>query len=280
MDWAAWWAEHWEFVLGIVIGGALGALINWIFYRKAEKPKRLAWEVMSANRIIHAEPNQRKRLKVVYEDQDVESPNIIVLRIGNGGKKEIVADDFPEPIWVDFGEAKIIGIDTSARSNEKVAGKIVLDPSNFGRFGFTPRLFNRDEWIEFQFVTDGPLVTPKLYARYAGQFFFMNEHPTRVPLLRGRTSLILGITAGVVALLGASLGIFLGMNGTKDLSILALTLLFAAAFTLGSMMSGVVFSLSYSWGPSIKRRGWSKPQGQAIAEGILDEPHKQLAEIR
>jgi hypothetical protein len=56
VDWAAWWSAHWEFVLGIVIGGAVGALINWIFYRKAEKPKKLVWDVKSANRIIHAEP--------------------------------------------------------------------------------------------------------------------------------------------------------------------------------------------------------------------------------
>jgi hypothetical protein len=106
---------------------------------------------------------------VVYDDQDVDNPNITVLRIGNGGKQEIVADDFPEPISVDFGEAKIISFDTSARSNQKVTGTISFDSDNFGKFHFTPQLFNRDEWIELQLVTDGPVVTPKLHARFAGQ---------------------------------------------------------------------------------------------------------------
>lgn len=49
MDWAAWWIAHDEAVITLIIGALIGALVNWFFFSRAEKPKRLRWEVMSHN---------------------------------------------------------------------------------------------------------------------------------------------------------------------------------------------------------------------------------------
>jgi hypothetical protein len=41
MDWAAWWADHGEAVINLIVGAVIGGTINWVFFRRAEKPKRL-----------------------------------------------------------------------------------------------------------------------------------------------------------------------------------------------------------------------------------------------
>jgi hypothetical protein len=61
MDWAAWWAAHGEAAIALIVGAVIGAFANWISYRKAEKPKRLGWEVMSMNPIIEAGAGDRGR---------------------------------------------------------------------------------------------------------------------------------------------------------------------------------------------------------------------------
>jgi hypothetical protein len=53
MDWAGWWTAHGEAVITLVVGAVLGAFINWVFFRKAEKPKRISWEVMSGSTALH-----------------------------------------------------------------------------------------------------------------------------------------------------------------------------------------------------------------------------------
>jgi gas vesicle protein len=83
-DVAAWWSQYWDFVVGIVIGGVLGFLANWFFYRKSKKSKRLSWEGLSRNRIIQASASARKNFTVSYGGAEVKDPNalaILVMRL-------------------------------------------------------------------------------------------------------------------------------------------------------------------------------------------------------
>jgi phosphate transport system substrate-binding protein len=116
MDWAAWWAAHDEAVITLVIGAVIGAFINWVFFRRAEKPKRLGWEVMSRNAIIKAAGDERDRLQVLYDGDPVGDPNIIIVRVANTGKREIVEADFPTPIELDFHGANVLTIEDVGRS--------------------------------------------------------------------------------------------------------------------------------------------------------------------
>jgi hypothetical protein len=101
-----WWTANGELVLGIVLGGIVGVVIQWYFHRRAEKPKRLGWELVSSNRIISASEYQRKNLLVTYMGREVENPHVLCLRIVNTGKQEVRASDFIEPISFDFGHTE------------------------------------------------------------------------------------------------------------------------------------------------------------------------------
>jgi hypothetical protein len=55
----------------------------------------------------------------------VDDPNIIVLRVGNTGKREILETDFPRPIRLDFGEASVLTIEGVDRSDPDITARLL-----------------------------------------------------------------------------------------------------------------------------------------------------------
>jgi hypothetical protein len=163
------WQEYQQTVIDIIVGFVLGALTNWFFYRRAEKPKKLGWTPNSRNLIISAAANQRQHLSVVYRGQSVENPYVLELSILNVGKQEIRETDFTEPISIDFGDTKLLAHDIIRRSSPKLTGRFHVETSKPNLVQFTPELLNPDEWMEFQFVTEGGSGWPRIDTRFAGQ---------------------------------------------------------------------------------------------------------------
>jgi hypothetical protein len=168
MNFGQWWAEHAESVITLLIGGLLGALANWFFYLRAEKPKLLGWERISAYRIISASEDQRKHLLVTYKDREVKNPYIRVLRVRNIGKQEIRQSDFTEPISFDFGNTELVAHEISGASSSKVKVS-ETGTSNSNLIQYMPELLNRDQSFELQFVTDGDPGLPTIDTCFAGQ---------------------------------------------------------------------------------------------------------------
>jgi hypothetical protein len=169
VGWAAWWAAHDEAVITLVIGAAIGAFANWVFFRKAEKPKVLAYEILSKDRIISATDDERDNLKVIYGESEVKDPNLIIIRVGNVGKQDIIADDFKNgPIEIDLGTSSLLSSTPSNQQNPAISIKY---ESITGRsaIGVIPIHLKPTEWFDFKIVTDGDLVDPKITARFVGE---------------------------------------------------------------------------------------------------------------
>lgn len=108
-------------------------------------------------------------LKVVYGERNVENPNIIVLRISNAGIREIRVDDFDRPITVQFKDSKLLALDVIGQSSPSMTISFKVDTSHPNRVLLNPLLLNTREWIELQFLTDGPIERPPVTARIVGQ---------------------------------------------------------------------------------------------------------------
>jgi hypothetical protein len=200
MDWSAWWAAHGETVWASLAAIVITAVISFIFYRKAEKPKRLGWEVMSKSRIINASRNQRANLKVVYKDQEVASPNIVVLRIGSVGKGAIRASDLPEPIKLELHDTKLLATEIVATSNPYVKADLRVSPDDPNLVELEPALFNSDQWLEVQLVTDGALSDPLVRAQVAdGEVVEIVTKDDSTELMKSSTSVIVMTAVIIVA---------------------------------------------------------------------------------
>jgi hypothetical protein len=201
---AALWSQYWDFVLGIIIGGLLGFLANWFFYRKSKKSKRLSWEGLTGNRIIQANASARKNFAVSYEGSEVKDPNILVIRIGNTGDEVVRSEDFApdDSIVVDFKPAKLLLLDVVHRSDPNIGNYRLVQ--NDHDMAYVPAYLNAGEWLDFQFITDGPLNRPKMKCRFAGQ-----THPFKSVRdsynLNRKMALNMAVVAFFIALSGASL---------------------------------------------------------------------------
>jgi hypothetical protein len=164
-----WWATYGETIVTLIIGSAIGAFANWVFYRMSEAPKRFAWEFMSVRRLINAPENKRADLKVVYKGADVTNPIFTVMRIGNTGRKTITADDFESevPTTINFGETPLLSADVVERSHRGVRAAIKVHAEKPNLVEIDPPFLKPGEWFEIQFVTDGEPKVPAVDSRFA-----------------------------------------------------------------------------------------------------------------
>jgi hypothetical protein len=173
------------------------------FYFRPHRSKRLSWEYTSANRIIQVSKTGRHQLpvKVMYGEDVVENPNLIVLRIANGGRQEIRKDDFDRPITIEFRESGLLALDVIDKSTPNMNITFKVDTTAPNKVTVNPLLLNEGDWLDLQFVTDGSIEEPSLQSRIAGQ----TGEPFNRPALREKRSII--VAFGVFTLLlGFTLG--------------------------------------------------------------------------
>lgn len=156
-------------LLGDQIGnilGIAGLVTGFIFYWLSRKPKRFGWHVISTTEIVSFK-GRSLPLRVVYDGEEVYSPNIIVLRVGNAGKAEIKPDDYDGPVRVEFTKGRLLAFDVSEKLNDRISIQLTQDSPM--SVTVVPSLLNGGEWVNLQFITDGPIETPKVSARIAGE---------------------------------------------------------------------------------------------------------------
>lgn len=156
-----WLGAQWGSLVGVV-----GVVTGFLFYWWSRRPKKFGWQIMNQTPILSTGSGHLP-LKVVFDGQDVSSPYITQVRLGNTGKIELKADDFDGPVRISFNNSVILQVRNSGRSSEAI-NPALSKPASSKSISFTPTLLNQGEWIEYQLIMDGELETPEIYARVAG----------------------------------------------------------------------------------------------------------------
>lgn len=173
MDHQTWFDANagWIGFAGLIVG-VLGILTGFLFFWWSRRPKKFGWQLMSKTPILTADAKGLP-LKITYAGQhEVSRPNLVVLRFGNRGKVEIRSDDYDRPVMVTFDRAKLIGATLIDGLHLDVNTALFQEANSVT---FIPPMLNKGEWLDLQFVTDGPLEVPKVDARIAGQSGLIDE---------------------------------------------------------------------------------------------------------
>ena len=151
--------------VSLIVGGLIGALINWYFVWRAESPKRLVYEVLNKTSLVNGR-HSPYALSVVRR---LKNPNVTLIRIGNAGEQPIVSEDFRgTPIRINFEPACILARRHTDKQNPDIS--LIWSTDTGSTYtGVTPELLNPGEWFELQFRTDGGVVEPQVSARVVGE---------------------------------------------------------------------------------------------------------------
>jgi hypothetical protein len=239
-----WLGEQFGNVVGV-----LALVTGFWFYWLSRKPKRFGWELISKTRII-SKSSRDLPLTVEYDGLPVESPNIVVVRVGNTGKAELRAQDFDGPVRLEFARSILMSASVSKKLDESITVDFVRADDSIS---FTPTLLNAGEWIEFQFVTNGDLEAPSIHARVAGQDGRVLDVDKRKRAWEPWA--VVGLLIATMSPFGASQ--FLGEEG------IGIGLLVAAAGFLLFIIAKTQQRLRPAWG-KVRRTRETRPAEQLI----------------
>jgi hypothetical protein len=162
---STFWELHGETVWASIAAVFITAIVGWAFYWLTVRPKRFSWEIMSINPIIRAPDSARKSLQVLYDGDKKDSPNVVLMRFGNTGRKSIRPTDFDGPIRLTFDQPTLLS--TSTPDVEYGFSYDLVE--DMQGVQITPRLIKKGEYIDVQFITDGPLEPPQVDLRFDGK---------------------------------------------------------------------------------------------------------------
>ena len=129
----------------------------------------LGAERISGYSLVQVRERGKHPLRLVYGSHDVTAPYITVLRVGNMGDEEVKADEFDDPITIEFTKGKLLASDVIDKSNPKIKPVFTVDTAYPNRVTLKPLLLNGHEWIDIQCVTDGDPGAPEVESRVAGE---------------------------------------------------------------------------------------------------------------
>ena len=155
---------HGETVWASIAAVFITAVIGWLFYWLTVRPKRFSWEVMSLNPLISAPDSADLALEVIAGGEKMTNPNIMVIRLGNTGRKSIHEKDFDGPITLKFDTTMLISSDLPVKRGFSY-GTVMTSKTE----EITPRLIKPREYTDLQFITDGPLEPPEIDVRFDGK---------------------------------------------------------------------------------------------------------------
>jgi hypothetical protein len=171
-DVTAWINENsgWIGFAGFVLTILFGALAIY-FWRRPYRKKLLGAERLSGYSLVQVQANEGDKhpLKLVYGSHDVTAPYITVLRVGNMGDEEVKADEFDDPITIEFTKGKLLAYDVIDKSKPNIKPTFTVDTEHPNRVTIKPLLLNGHEWIDLQCVTDGNPGVPEVQSRVAGE---------------------------------------------------------------------------------------------------------------
>jgi hypothetical protein len=162
---STFWELHGETLWVLLITIFITVVPGFLFYWLTVRPKRFSWEVISINPIIQADLSSDLSLEVFLADVKIKNPNIIVMRFGNTGRKNIRSEDFDGPVTLIFPEDVVRTINHPRGDRDFSYDLEYEDPV----VQIKPKLIQRNEYTDFQFITDGELAAPDVKLRFDGK---------------------------------------------------------------------------------------------------------------
>jgi hypothetical protein len=165
MDWIQ---NNPETTATAVFGVLALAVALWIAFWQ-NKPKRLDYEIRNNVPILSSHASSLGgRLSILFEGKGVTEPRLVTVRIKNTGKLAVTADEYVDPIRVDYERNPPFDGFVAQESTPGILTD-VFDGALPKRPAMVPELLNPGDWFDVQLLSDGEPGTISVSSRFKNQ---------------------------------------------------------------------------------------------------------------
>ncbi len=122
-------------------------------------------------------------LQVTWNMGEPPDPHVLALRIGNYGRRPIRADQFSQPLRIEFADAWLLDVIHTGSSTESLTPMVLRqEDENTGHtwVEIEPLLLNGGDWFEVQAFVNGPPAPFSLHGRVEGVRRFRDRGAVRL----------------------------------------------------------------------------------------------------
>jgi hypothetical protein len=153
----AWWSQHQESAIATLVGVVATVIVAVLVARYQRAFRRISYMIIARQRLIPVTGyEQYSDLRILFQDDLVKEPWIVIVHISNTGKQDIAPGDITKPISVDVGNnANIRDARVTGSSPEDVYAAARLPIDENGQPFLEPVAINRGNTIYVQLLLDG-----------------------------------------------------------------------------------------------------------------------------
>src|SRR5688572_11946711 len=113
----------WQFV-GAVLA-LLAVVIPISIYLKQRRRKTLSYIVLSSTDLLSVQEEIKGQIKILFNDDPVESVRLYVIKLVNSGNTSITKDDYEHPVSIEFGKnAKVLSYEVTDKVPDNLPAEI------------------------------------------------------------------------------------------------------------------------------------------------------------
>lgn len=134
---------NWNLIGGVLAG--LSLLASIIIFLLQKNEKKLSFEVIAETSLLTTKEKIEGKLKILFNDQEVENVKFIEIKIINSGNIGIPATDFERPIKIKFPEtSKILSCEVVENYPDSLNTKTLLNETGIS---IEPLLINSKDYF-------------------------------------------------------------------------------------------------------------------------------------
>lgn len=159
-----WWLSSSGWLIGVI--GVVLAVVAWV---RPYRSKMLAWDVISNTPIAAVPTGAGHELEITYSGRPVKSAHLLVVRLQNTGREAVEVDDYAQLVRFEFSDRSELLTHNVVGESAPLDPTFRVDTQHPRRVELNPLLLNPGDWLDVQFVTDGPGAVPSATTRIANQ---------------------------------------------------------------------------------------------------------------
>lgn len=153
----------WQFI-GVIIA-IVSIAIAIFFSLRQRNRKAVSYRILSSTPVLRVSEGVEGKMKMLYENQEVQNVQLLVINLANTGNVPIVESDYSLPVQVSFGNGRILTVEIMERTPKELDVNPIIEENTIV---INKALLNQGDSFSFRTLVADFQEIIKLTGRIAG----------------------------------------------------------------------------------------------------------------